>query len=57
LGVKGAFGDLWAPAALDCLIFAAEGSVDYFTLIDVDRRATTSLAMTCFVVSTSSRGA
>jgi hypothetical protein len=35
-----------APSALDC-----------FTLIDVDRRATTSLAMTCFVVSTSSRSA
>jgi hypothetical protein len=34
-GVEGAYGDLWAPAALD-----------YFALMDMDRRATTSLAMT-----------
>jgi len=45
-GVEGAYGNLWAPKALDC-----------FALIDVDRRATTSLAMTCFVVSASSRSA
>jgi hypothetical protein len=45
-GVEGAYGDLWAPAALDCLIFAACGSVDCFALMDMDRRATASLAMT-----------
>jgi hypothetical protein len=69
-GVNGAYGDLIGACGAGLLhfvrndeemagllILAACGSLDCFALMDMDRRATTSLAMTCFVVSTSSRSA